>query len=170
LIRIIILQVYKIKFLKLLNGKEFKGHTSTCSKIQYYLQLFVGGLMSWCSQSWQCFPHVSKCQPLTYHGTKCDIIINIREHQRGNQKWTIQRNWQQSVHKTKRNKHQRNTIYATHRYAQTHTNNVNKTWALLQTTGGNIVFYYRYWYDLWTPYHWEDNSRFKFRKTNRISP
>ena len=96
--------------------------------------------MKWCSQSWQCFPHVSKCQPLTYHGTKCDIIINIREHQRGNQKWTIQRNWQQSVHKTKRNKHQRNTIYATHRYAQTHTNNVNKTWDFLQTTGGNSVF------------------------------
>ena len=27
-------------------------------------------------------------------------IINIREYQRGNQKWTIQRNWQHKVHRT----------------------------------------------------------------------
>ena len=37
-----------------------------------------------------------------------------------------------------------NTIYVGHHYAQTNTNNVNKTRALLQTTGGkdepNIVF------------------------------
>ena len=40
------------------------------------------------------------------------------------------------------NKH--NTICVGHHYTQTNTNNVNKTWALLQTTGGqdepNIVF------------------------------
>ena len=36
--------------------------------------------------------------------------------------------------KTKR-KH--TTICVGHHYAQTNTNNVNKTWALLQTTGGN---------------------------------
>jgi hypothetical protein len=110
--------------------------------MELFLQYGIVSTVWNCSYR-QCFPHVSKCQPLTYHGTKYDIIINIREHQRGNQKWTIQRNWQQSVHKTKRNKHQRNTIYATHRYAQTHTNNVNKTCAFLQTTGGkeepNIV-------------------------------
>ena len=29
-----------------------------------------------------------------------------------------------------------NTIYVGHHYTQTNTNNVNKTWALLQTTGG----------------------------------
>ena len=37
-----------------------------------------------------------------------------------------------------------NTIRVRHHYAQANTNNVNKTWALLQTTGGkhepNIVF------------------------------
>jgi len=37
-----------------------------------------------------------------------------------------------------------NTICVGHHYSQTNTNNVNKTWALLQTTGGrhesNIVF------------------------------
>ena len=30
--------------------------------------------------------------------------INMRENQRGNQEWTIQRNWQHWVHKTKTNK------------------------------------------------------------------
>jgi hypothetical protein len=30
--------------------------------------------------------------------------INVREYRRGNQKWTIKRNWQHRVHKTKTNK------------------------------------------------------------------
>jgi hypothetical protein len=29
--------------------------------------------------------------------------INVREYRRGNQKWTIQRNWQHRVHNTKKN-------------------------------------------------------------------
>ena len=55
--------------------------------------------------------------------------INIREYQRDNQKWTIQRNWQHRVHKTKTNKvkTQHNTICVGHHYAQTNTNNVDKT-------------------------------------------
>jgi hypothetical protein len=52
------------------------------------------------------------------------FLINVREYRRGNQKKEIQRNWQHRLHKTK-------------------TNNINKTCALLQTTGGkdkpNIV-------------------------------
>jgi len=28
--------------------------------------------------------------------------LNVRAYRRGNQKWTIQRNWQHSVHKTKK--------------------------------------------------------------------
>jgi hypothetical protein len=31
-------------------------------------------------------------------------IINVREYLMGNQKWTIQRNWQLRVHKTKTKK------------------------------------------------------------------
>ena len=41
-------------------------------------------------------------------------------------------------------KEKHNTIYVGHHYMQTNTNNVYKTWALLQTTGGkeepNTVF------------------------------
>ena len=59
----------------------------------------------------------------------------------GNQKWTNQRNWQRR-RQTKQTKY--NTICVGHHYAQTNTNNVNKTLALIQTTGGedelNIVF------------------------------
>ena len=31
--------------------------------------------------------------------------INVREYRRANQKWTIKRNWQHRVHKTKKKKH-----------------------------------------------------------------
>ena len=46
--------------------------------------------------------------------------------------------------KTKKTHKKTNTICAGHHYAQTHTNNINKTWALQQATGGkdepNFVF------------------------------
>ena len=39
------------------------------------------------------------------HEGKTDVLyINVREYRKGNQKWTIQRNWQHRVHKTKKNK------------------------------------------------------------------
>ena len=45
-------------------------------------------------------------------------------------------------------KHRHNTICVGHHYAQIKTNNVSKTWTLLQTTGGkdepNIVFTRQY--------------------------
>ena len=64
-----------------------------------------------------------------YHGFR----LSVRKHRSGNKKWTIQRNWQHRVHKTKNN----TTRYCVgHHYAQTNTNNVNNTWTLTQTTGG----------------------------------
>ena len=69
--------------------------------------------------------------------------ISIREYRRGNRKWTIQRNWQHSVHKTKTNKTKRQHNMCWTPIQQANTNNVNKTRVLLQTTGGkdepNIV-------------------------------
>ena len=68
------------------------------------------------------------------------ISINAREYWSGNTKWTIHRNWQRRSHKTK-NKNQTKTQKTQHNVrwtplsASKH-NNVNKTWALLQTTGG----------------------------------
>jgi hypothetical protein len=54
----------------------------------------------------------------------------------------IQRIWQHRLHKT--SKQNKNTTQCVeHHYAQTNTNNVNKIWTLLQTTGSkdepNIV-------------------------------
>jgi len=67
----------------------------------------------------------------------------VREYRRGNQKRTIRWHWQHRVHKTKKNKQKNIIICVGHHYAQTNTNNANKTFALLQTTGGkdepNIV-------------------------------
>ena len=70
------------------------------------------------------------------------LKINVREYQRGNQKWIIQRTWQHYTRR-KQTKQKHKTICVAHHYSQTNTNNVNKTLALLQTTEGkdepNIV-------------------------------
>jgi hypothetical protein len=42
-------------------------------------------------------------------------------------KWTIQRNWQPRVDKTRTKKTKNNTICAGHHNAQRNTNNVNRT-------------------------------------------
>ena len=44
-------------------------------------------------------------------GRRLTKQINVRENQRGNQEWTIQRNWQHSLHKTEdEDKKKHNTI------------------------------------------------------------
>ena len=40
------------------------------------------------------------------------------------------------VHMTNKAKQKHNAIYVGHHYAQIDTNNINKTWSLLQTTEG----------------------------------
>ena len=85
------------------------------SKDKQKLVRFEGGRWRWCT--------VGNLSPWP-----------IREYRKGNQIWTIQRNWQHRAH---------NTICVGHHHTQANTNNVNKTLALLQTTGGkdepNIV-------------------------------
>jgi len=59
-----------------------------------------------------------------------------REYRSGNQKWTIQRNWQHRVHTRRRKtKQKHNTICVGHQYAQINTNNLNKTWAPYKQLG-----------------------------------
>jgi hypothetical protein len=45
--------------------------------------------------------------------------INVREYRRGNQKLTIQRNWQNREHKTEKTKQKQITICVGHHYTQT---------------------------------------------------
>ena len=71
--------------------------------------------MLWCSLR---FPHKT---------------INVREYRRDNQKWTT---GNIKYIRRRKSKQRHNTICVWHHYAQTHTNNVGKTWALLQATGG----------------------------------
>ena len=63
-----------------------------------------------------------------------EAITNVPSRETGNIRYTGR--WQ--------TKQTHNTICVGHHYVQTYTNNVNKTWALIQTTGGtdepNIVF------------------------------
>ena len=53
------------------------------------------------------------------------LKINDSEHRRGNQKLTIQRNWQHRVHIDEEQNIKHNKICVGHHYAQTNTNNVN---------------------------------------------
>jgi hypothetical protein len=72
------------------------------------------------------------------------LTINVREYQRGDQKWTIQNIWQYKIHNTK--KYNSNIVLDTTIHKQTQIT-VNRTWVLIHTTGGkdesNIVFRYR---------------------------
>jgi hypothetical protein len=88
-------------------------------------------------------------------------INNIRENRKGNHEWTIQRTWQHWVYKTQevdKNKQTKNTtqyVLDTTMHKQTPIN-VNKTWVLVETTGGkdelNIVF-------MWTSQHGTQNVK-----------
>ena len=51
-------------------------------------------------------------------GVHC-CLINVREYRRGNNKLTIQRNWQQDEDKQNKN--------TTNHFTEENTNNVNKT-------------------------------------------
>ena len=63
--------------------------------------------------------------------------INIRETEGAIKNGQSRENGQHWVHKTqdKQNK-THNTMYVGYHHTKTNTNNVNKTWALLQKTGG----------------------------------
>ena len=60
------------------------------------------------------------------------------------QNWYSKETGNIGYRRRRQTKQKHNTICGRHHYAQTNTNNVNKTWALLQTTRGkdnpNIVF------------------------------
>ena len=66
------------------------------------------------------------------------MYIKVREYRRGNQKGTIQRNWQHMVQKTKKNKAKHNTICVGHHYAQADTNSVNKVFFQLYVQNLNV--------------------------------
>ena len=66
------------------------------------------------------------------------LWINVREYRMGNLKWTIKRKWQHRAHKAKTSKAKtQHNMCWTPLCATKNTNNVNKTWPLLQTTGVN---------------------------------
>ena len=64
------------------------------------------------------------------------IQINFRKHRRGNQKRTSRETGNIGYTRRRKIKPKHNTICVGHHYAQTNTNSVNKTYTLLQTTGG----------------------------------
>ena len=70
-------------------------------------------------------------------------LINVREYWRASQKGQS-REIGNIRRQRKKTKQKHNPICVWHHYTQTNKNNVNKTWALLSTTGGkhepNTVF------------------------------
>ena len=56
---------------------------------------------------------------------------SVREYRRGNQQWTIQRNWQHRVHKTMKNKTktiQRNWQHRVHKMVKNKTKTIQRNW------------------------------------------
>ena len=72
---------------------------------------------------------------------KC-LQINVREYRRGNKKnWLSRETGYIGYTRRRKTKQKHKTICVGRHYAQTNTNNVNNTRALLQTTGGSNVHY-----------------------------
>ena len=76
-----------------------------------------------------------------FHFITSYLEISVGKQRKGNQNLTIQKNCH---HRS------RKTTCVGHHYTQTKANNVNKTWALLQTTGGKKKIQQRT-YDLHIP-------------------
>ena len=77
----------------------------------------------WCSEIFRC----DLCSNIYGRGVVLKYMkINVREYRRGNQKLTIQINWQHRVHKMKKNKPKSQHNMSGHHYIQTNTINVNK--------------------------------------------
>ena len=72
------------------------------------------------------------------------LYINVREYRKGNQKGHYKETGNKVYRRRRKTKEKNTSICVGHHYTQTHTNNVNKTCTLLQTTGckdePNIVF------------------------------
>jgi hypothetical protein len=62
--------------------------------------------------------------------------INVREYRRGNQNGQSRETDDIGNTRRRQTKQKHSTIFVGHHCTQTNTNNVNKTWTLLQTTGG----------------------------------
>jgi hypothetical protein len=82
--------------------------------------------------------------------------INVREYRRGNQNGQSRETGNIGYTRQRQTKQKHNTICVGHHYTQTNTNNVNKTWALLQTTEGK--------YD-WTPFYSEQYTSYMTQQT-----
>ena len=85
--------------------------------IYYYLQLTFSQILLKSSEV------ISTSKPVPSYN-----FITVREYRRGNQKWTIQRNWQNRVHKTNKNKTNTKYNVCWTPQSQANTNNGNKTW------------------------------------------
>ena len=78
------------------------------------------------------------------HSSNSYSEINVKGYRRCNQKWKTRETGNIWYTRRRQTNQKHNTICVGHHYAQANTNNVNKTWALLQTTGGkdkpNMIF------------------------------
>ena len=68
---------------------------------------------------WINLAHIHFPEMLRTLNKKWREYINVREYRRGNQKWTIQRNWQHRVHNTKKNTTQYALDTTMHKQAHT---------------------------------------------------
>ena len=80
--------------------------------------------------------HINHFLSLIY--STINVHINVREYRRATHNGHSRENDNIRYTRRKQTKQKHYTICVGHHYMQTHTNNVNKTCALLQTTAGGI--------------------------------
>ena len=102
-------------------GKEFLLKIKT---LWIWWFFYIGA--TWCTTENKCY-RIPKGQSKMDNPWKLAIYTNV---------------WYTRQRKTKQNKtkQKHNTICVGNHYTQTNKNNVNKTWALLQTTGGEGIW------------------------------
>jgi hypothetical protein len=83
----------------------FVPFPSTLVYLRFSGGVRISRLFSFCvDYLWQCELKRTKGQTMIYKAWIKPILkkINVRENQRGNQEWTIQRHWQHWAHKTQK--------------------------------------------------------------------
>jgi hypothetical protein len=117
---VLIWLIKAVKFLSILINTLWTHRHSAFTKYLPVIEIRVAHLFS------------VLCSPIMW----LDVWGSVLWFPHTNDVWFVQRRSHKKKIKTKQKHQKTNTMYIGHCYPQTNTNKVNKTWALLQKTGG----------------------------------
>ena len=127
--RVIVRKECKVLKSWIINPLEYPWYVTFRHALWFALKVAKTGVPGWNQRPATISSHRVVLNTHRKEWEKKSQNLNKR-YQRGNQKRTIQRNWQHRVHMTKKNKTktQHNMCWIRYHYTKTNTNNVDKTW------------------------------------------